>query len=139
MARIETFLGEASAPVKSPRDVMACMGDDLEGLDHEECWALFLRADATPIKKQLLTMGSLSQVTFDRRRIVKEALLCDASGVIVLHNHPSGNVQPSSRDIQQTMELNKACETLEIKLLDHIIVGRGSCYSFSEEKTFTRP
>lgn len=99
---------------------------------HESFWALYLNN-----KNQLITDTELFRGTVDRtavypREIVRKAIECDATRLIVLHNHPSGSLSPSSQDIRLTSELKKSLELLEISLLDHIIIGGDSYYSFAD-------
>ena len=78
--------------------------------------------------------GGLDSIVIDNRMIVKEALLKSATGVIIAHNHPSGNCMPSSSDIQQTQALAKALNFLQISLVDHLIIADDSYFSFADEK-----
>ena len=112
--------------------------DNLTGLDHEEVWVLFLTCDNRVITKELVSKGTLSQTSIDNRTVIKRALLNNANGIVLLHNHPSGNPSPSVKDIQFTAGLKKACNLMDIKLLDHIIFTEGSFFSFSADRTFNR-
>ena len=80
--------------------------------------------------------GNLTQMDIDNGAVFRRALLNNAEGIIQLHNHPSGNPKPSPDDIRFTSNLKKACDLMDIKLLDHIIFTDGEFFSFSEEKTF---
>lgn len=81
-------------------------------------------------------MGTLTQTSIDNRTVIRRALLNNAAGIILLHNHPSGNPQPSQSDIQFTSGMKKACDLMDIQFLDHIIFTDVDFFSFSEEKTF---
>lgn len=88
-------------------------------------------------KQQLIThkrisIGGISEATVDIRQILREALLCGASGIILAHNHPSGNPTPSQQDNNLTKSLDEACRLMRIKLIDHIIVGDNDYYSYYE-------
>ena len=80
-----------------------------------------------------ISVGGISATFTDPKVIFQTALLCHASQIILLHNHPSGNVKPSSADIEMTKKLKKGGELLEIKVLDHVILGKEGFYSFGEE------
>ncbi len=69
----------------------------------------------------------------DNRIILAVALKCNATGIVIVHNHPSGNLKPSEQDKNITDKLRKACEILDIVLLDHLIISKNSYYSFSDE------
>jgi DNA repair protein RadC len=103
-------------------------------LDHEECWALYLNKSNRLICKEMLTSGGLDSTVIDNKTIIRKAIERKASGLILVHNHPSGNPYPSTADINQTLSLNKAMKTCEISLVDHIIIGKSSYYSFADEQ-----
>lgn len=107
--------------------------EDLNDLDHEESWVLYLNNCNRPLGKLMITVGSIAATIIDHRRIVKQALLCNATRIILFHNHPSGNPLPSKADITETEKLKKACDLFEISLLDHIIIAEDSFYSFADE------
>lgn len=111
--------------------------DELHDLDHEESWVLFLTSANTPITKKMMTIGTLTSVPLDNRRIIKEAILCDAAGIILFHNHPSGNCRPGTADISSTDNLKKCCDLFNISLLDHIIITAKNFFSFAEESSNT--
>ena len=118
------------------RAAEAVLHDNLTGLDHEEVWCIFLRTDNTVISLEMLSKGTLSKTSIDNRTVIRRALLNNASGIILLHNHPSGNPSPSVQDIHFTSGLKKACDLMGINLLDHIIIADGEFFSFSEDRTF---
>lgn len=111
--------------------------NELHDLDHEESWVLFLTSANTPIAKKMMTCGTLTSVLLDNRRIIKEAILCDAAGIILYHNHPSGNCHPGKEDISGTATLKECCELFNISLLDHIIISRKNFFSFAENSKNT--
>jgi len=118
------------------RAAEAVLHDNLTGLDHEEVWCIFLTGDNSVISLEMLSKGTLSKTSIDNRTVIKRALLNNASGIILLHNHPSGNPSPSVQDIHFTSGLKKACDLMEVRFLDHIIFTENGFFSFSEEKTF---
>ncbi len=107
----------------------------LKNLGHEEMWVAYLTKGNMVIQAEMLFKGSLDSVTLSPKTVIAKALSCNAAAVIIYHNHPSGLATPSPSDIKQTLALKKACQLMEIDLLDHIIIAKGSFYSFADEKT----
>ena len=120
-------------PIKMSSQAAGYLREDLTCLDHEESWVLFLNSANIPIIKKMITVGTINSTMIDRRRIVKEALMCNSTGIILFHNHPSGVPTPSIADIKETEQLREACKFFDINLMDHIIVSDKSYYSFAEE------
>ncbi len=120
--------------ITSSASAAEVMRQTLKGLDHEECWILYLDRANKPIDKRLSTTGVLAKTFFNIGDIVKNALLLSASGIIIYHNHPSGNPIPSNSDLIQTKQLKDACKLFDIALLDHIIICDSGYYSFSDEE-----
>jgi DNA repair protein RadC len=81
----------------------------------------------------LVSNGGISSTTVDTRLILKRALEEGAVSLIVFHNHPSGSLRPSKSDEQLTQKLSQAARTMDIKLLDHVIIGEGGYFSFADE------
>lgn len=111
----------------------AILHDRMQGLDHEEVWAVFLNQRASVIDQQMLSKGTLTQTSIDCRTVLRNALLVNAVSLILLHNHPSGDPRPSAQDIQFTDRLRKACSLMDILLLDHIVIGEKEFFSFANE------
>ncbi len=105
----------------------------LADLQTEQFWVVFLNQNNRIITKMGLTSGGINQSVVDIRVLFKHALDHLATGVIIAHNHPSGNLQPSSHDINITKQIEKAGDLLQIKLLDHIIVAQNSYFSFADQ------
>lgn len=105
----------------------------LADLQTEQFWVVFLNQNNRVITKMGLTSGGINQSVVDIRVLFKHALDHLATGVIIAHNHPSGNLQPSSHDINITKQIEKAGDLLQIKLLDHIIVAQNSYLSFADQ------
>ena len=76
----------------------------------------------------IASIGEVNNALASPRELLKAAILSNATGVIMLHNHPSGSLQPSRQDISLTDKLKIVCDLVDVKLLDHIIVGRGNEY-----------
>ena len=105
----------------------------MKGLDHEECWILYLSRKNTIIKRMQISKGGFTQTTIDNKQILRHALLLGAQGIIIAHNHPTGDPAPSTADISATKSLEKACRAIDLTLFDHIIISDSSYYSFTEE------
>jgi DNA repair protein RadC len=119
--------------VSGSRDAFDQLRGDLMDLPHEEFWVLLLnRANRTILKKRI-SEGGVSGTVADPRIIFKTALEELASGVIVAHNHPSGNLTASQSDIELTRKLKEAGRVLDVQLLDHLIVAGQKYYSFADE------
>ena len=102
-------------------------------LHQEEFWAFFLNRKLEIIKKEQISKGGISQTQVDIRIILKKALECSASAIALCHNHPSGNLKPSKGDIALTKNIIDITKRLEIKIIDHIIIGNKDYFSFADE------
>jgi len=120
-------------PVKSSETVFRLFQHLIGDLEHEEFWLLMLNRANRVLGRYKVSQGGLSGTVIDTRIILKKALDNLASSIIVCHNHPSGNKQPSDADLKITEKLKKAAEMLEIKLLDHVIIADKSYFSFADE------
>ena len=106
----------------------------MRDLDHEECWALYLNKSNKLLSKERLTVGGMDSTVIDNRVVLRKALDNKATGLILVHNHPSGSALPSNADLEQTRSLNKALKTCGISLVDHVIIAGNSYYSFADEQ-----
>lgn len=104
--------------------------------DHEEVWVLFLNGANNVIEKKMMGMGSINEVVFNIRGIVRACLMNNATSVIVAHNHPSNHTHPSNADIKNTQTLTDACKLFNISLIDHLVIGTDNYFSFAEEKSY---
>ena len=120
-------------PIKASAQAAGYLREDFRDLDHEESWILLLNSANLPLAKKMITVGTIKSTQIDHRRIIKEALLTNATAIILFHNHPSGTPVPSVADINETNKLRKACDIFDISLLDHIILTDESYYSFADE------
>ena len=120
-------------PIKASAQAAGFLREDFRDLDHEESWILLLNGAHLPLAKKMITVGTIKSTQIDHRRIIKEALLTNATAIILFHNHPSGTPVPSVADINETNKLRKACDIFDISLLDHIILTDESYYSFADE------
>lgn len=119
--------------IKTSTDVSLIMQPLLGDLQHEEFWILFLNNSNKVLAKQQLSKGGLTATLVDVRLLYKRALELSAVGVIVCHNHPSGKLKPSGSDIELTNKIKAAGKTLDIKLLDHLIITEKAYFSFADE------
>ncbi|QSE97396.1 RadC family protein [Fulvivirga lutea] len=119
--------------ITSSKDVFEIMKADLLDLQHEEFWVLLLNRSNLIIKKQLISSGGVSGTVADPKLIFKSALEELASGLILIHNHPSSNLKPSQQDINLTKKMVDAGRLLEIPVLDHVIFTNESYFSFADE------
>jgi len=115
------------------KDAYDLLKGDLMDIPHEEFWLLLLNRANRVIKKHKISLGGVHGTVADPKIIFKTALEELASGIIVAHNHPSGNLTPSQQDIDLTRKLKEAGKLLEIQLLDHLIVAGKQYYSFADE------
>ena len=117
----------------SAQAVYEYMHPKMQDLDTEEAWALLMNQRLKLIKAVRLSHGGLTETAVDVRVILREALLANATVLTLVHNHPSGNARPSGEDDRITMKLRKACETMRIYMVDHVIMTDGKYYSYAEE------
>ena len=118
--------------IKSSADVFNIFQPLLSDLSHEEFWILFLNRSNKPLNRMKVSQGGISGTVTDVRIIMKKAVEHLASGLIVCHNHPSGNNNPSESDIQITRKIREAGSMLDVQLLDHIIIAGTTYYSFAD-------
>lgn len=136
------FLAEESnvvrTPIVGPRMIYDRMIPLLKSLDHEECWVVLLNNSNYIIDKRKLSVGGGDSTSIDVRRIVRLALDRNATGLVLVHNHPSGNPRPSGADSKYTAKLHEAAGSLGIALLDHVIVSDGAFYSFADDRVYNQ-
>lgn len=113
--------------------VASIMRPLLCGLDHEECWVLFVNRAGRLIGKERVSLGGGDATVIDNRIVVKKAIEKMATSIILVHNHPSGNPRPGRADIEQTRALQAAARSLDITLMDHVIMCDDKYFSFSDE------
>ena len=104
----------------------------LQDLDVEEFWVLLMNQNYRLIKKLRIAHGGITEVAVDVRIIMREALLANATILAVCHNHPSGSLRPSQQDNLLTESIHRACNTMRIHFLDHVIITDGHYYSYRE-------
>jgi DNA repair protein RadC len=131
--RRKEFEAEEKPKVNSSIDCFNLLKGDLMDLPKEEFWVLLLNRANRVIKKKRVSEGGVSGTVVDPKIIFKLALEELASGIVVAHNHPSGNLNASQSDIELTLKLKEAGKFLEIQLLDHVIVAGAKYLSFADE------
>lgn len=131
--------GKAAMPkiaIKNSSQVYAVMSPVLKGLDHEECWILYLNRAHYILCRERFSSGGLSSTSIDVMAICSRALEMRSPCIILVHNHPSANPLPSASDTAATEELSRALHQVKIEILDHLIVSDDSYFSFAENKVF---
>lgn len=123
--------------IRQSSDIDRLMRPALGSLPHEEIWLVTLSRSNRVINKHLITRGSAVASVFDLKRCLKTALLDDAQSVILCHNHPSGNLEPSPQDDNITRQLATACRQMELRMLDHVIMAHSGYYSYSDHGKLT--
>lgn len=106
---------------------------DLDTLPHEEFWILYLNQSNRLLEKYRLSKGGITQTTVDLRLAFKRAFEVGATGLILAHNHPSGGLTPSSSDEQITRKFKLAAASVDLRILDHLIVSKKGYFSFADE------
>ena len=127
----------SNEPMNNPDAAIRVMNEFLSQMDRELFCIVNLQADLTPINMNIVSVGSLNEALINPREIFKSAILSNAHSMMLIHNHPSGNLTPSTSDIQTTARMQELGELMGISLVDHIITGRdGNYYSFRDKGEF---
>jgi DNA repair protein RadC len=121
-----------SLKITSARDVFEVMQPLIGELGHEEFWILYLTNANKIIEKFQVSKGGITGTLVDIRLVLKQAIQLGATAMIVSHNHPSGNLKPSTADKQLTLKLKESCAQLDISLLDHLIITEKDYFSFAD-------
>ena len=134
---IPNTVGEAKVKkdvwFRHPGEVAQAYMEKMRHLEQEHCIAVFVDNKDSRIMDVRLSVGNLNCSIMSAREIFRQALLCNAASVILLHNHPSGDPSPSREDIRLTQNLKEAASIMEIPLLDHIIIGDNTYISLREK------
>lgn len=118
--------------IKCSTDIYNIMRTKLERLEYEEFWVLYLSRSNRIIYEECMSKGGVSGTITDIRLILKRALELLASGIILVHNHPSGNLRPSPDDDRITTKTKEAAKLLDINVLDHLIITPTSYFSYND-------
>lgn len=124
-----------NVPVMTEPDIVKLfLHTELQHEEREVFMVLFLDNQHRLIKKERLFLGTINISAVYPREIIKEALYCNAAAMILAHNHPSGIAEPSYSDQMITQKIKESAALMEIRVLDHFIVGKEACYSFAENQ-----
>lgn len=121
--------------IRSPQDVYQLMSD-LQFLKVEQFWAIYLNTKNRIIHKEMITQGTINSTVITPREVFSIGVKTLAASVILCHNHPTGQSEPSREDIEVTKRMKDAGKTLAIEVLDHVIIGSGNFYSLKEKGHF---
>jgi DNA repair protein RadC len=124
---------EEKPKITSSKDAVELVRAHLQDIHHEEFWIILLNRANRVVKKQQISQGGVAGTVADPKIIFKIALQELASGIILVHNHPSGNLTASQADIELTKKLKEAGKLLEIQVLDHLIIAGKKYFSFTDE------
>ena len=119
--------------IKSSNDIFVLLSPFLSDLQTEEFWAIFLNQNNRVQGKSQLSSGGINQSVVDVRILFKAAIDQFATALVIAHNHPSGNLKPSTEDVKITKQIAEAGKILNIQLLDHVIIAQNSYFSFADE------
>ena len=119
--------------IKTDEDVARLMRPIFEGMQHEECWVIYLTSSNRILERQRVSQGGVQATVVDHRLIVKRALELLATQLIMVHNHPSGAAEPSLADKELTKKVKSAAALFDIRMLDHVIISREGNFSFRRE------
>ncbi len=122
--------------ITSSNSVFELMQPVIGDLQHEEFWVIYLNNSNKVIQKNQLSKGGITGTLVDVRLVIKSSLEVGATGLILAHNHPSGALKPSEADKHITSKLKIAAESLDIKVLDHLIITENAYFSFADEGLF---
>lgn len=124
---------EETPTLNTPDKVFATMRYHFADLQHEEFWAIYLNNAKRMISKIRISQGGVSATIVDPKLILRYAIENLATAIILVHNHPSGNLMPSREDDNQTERIAKTAKLFDIQLVDHLIVAAGNFYSYANE------
>lgn len=122
------------ATIFSSKDIYELFHPLLCDLAYEEFWVLLLNQASRVIDKTRISRGGIDQTTADVRSILREALIQRATQIALIHNHPSGNPRPSTEDQRLTQMVQKGAQTMNIRLIDHVVITDGKYFSFNDEE-----
>ncbi len=120
--------------VRSSKDAYLSIASIIADLDHEEFWLLLLNRANRILARERISSGGTAGTVVDAKQVFRRALeVSTCTSIILVHNHPSGNLQPSGSDLQLTRKLVQAGRNIDVLVLDHLIIGQRSYYSFADE------
>ena len=122
----------SAEPIDSPEKAVKLLADAIRDYDREVVCVINFNSAMQPINLNICSMGAIDRAIVSPREVLKSSILSNASSVMLLHNHPSGSCEPSEQDVLITDRMQEVYKLMDIKLLDHIIIGSDSFYSFTE-------
>ncbi len=129
----ESSLNREDPQIKGSGDVVSLMQPLLSEIEYEEFWVLMLSRSNRVTFKRCISQGGTAATVVDVKLLLKRAIDCLAEGIILVHNHPSGNRLPSGEDDSLTRRICDGARILGIRVLDHVIIARGAYYSYADE------
>ena len=130
--RRRAALVEEKKKIGSVDDVIELMQSRLADAQQEQFWTIFLNNASSLLLTQCIGTGNLTKTIVDVRKIIQKALDLGATGLILCHNHPSGNLKPSREDLELTLTIRKAAQLFNLEVKDHVIIHKSNGYSFLE-------
>ncbi len=131
--RRSATLQNENPTITNSKDAYSILIKDLADLNYESFYIMLLNQANKVIKTERISDGGITSTLVDPKKIFKKAIDKYASGIILAHNHPSGQLKPSENDIALTKKLQNGAKLLDISIIDHIIVGDGKYFSFADE------
>lgn len=131
--RNSSSVDSTSMKITASADAYRIIRPELDDLQHEEFYIMLLNRSNVVTKKEQVSRGGMNATIVDPKIVFRIAVSNGANGIILAHNHPSGAVKPSEQDIRLTKKLREGADVLDIALLDHIIVGANTYFSFADE------
>lgn len=120
--------------IDTPKKAYLYVKDDMQHLSQENLVCIYLNTKSQVISKKTISVGTISQTIINPRDIFKWAFKYSCYAIIIIHNHPSGNPEPSQPDIIMTKKIVEAAKTVDLLIVDHLIIGKNKYYSFQENK-----
>lgn len=122
--------------IKCSKDAYLYLKDRLSYLPQENFVAIYIAINNEVITDKVISIGTLNKTIANPKDVIRWGIKLSSYAIIIAHNHPSGNSMPSKEDLVFTMQLKDACDLVDIKLVDHIIIGKNNYYSFKEKSIF---
>ena len=138
MRALSTHIGTSSFArelnMSNSHAIRELLSPKLKFIKHLEYYAVFMNRKYELIKYVKISQGGYTEATIDKRLILREALLCNASAITIVHNQPGGITEPSTDEVEQTLALKQACDVTGIRLFDHVIIEDGfNIYSYLDK------
>jgi DNA repair protein RadC len=131
-SRVAVMKASSYDVILSDSDVARVMQPIIGGLQHEECWAIYLASSGRVLERMRISQGGVQATVVDCKLIIKRALELLAVQIVLVHNHPSGNLEPSAADLMVTENLVNSGKMMKIPVIDHLIVSGSDYFSFYE-------